>query len=741
MIPSLYVANETNFDKIGLGMLPDCTSCIVTEERNGVYELEFSYPITGVNYQELSPDRIVKAKPNERSEPQLFRIYRNSKPLNGIVKFYAQHISYDLNTMVVLPFTLKGVPAQAALKRILSDCIATESRPNRFVPGTVTVGSGTVEIKEPTPARKCLGGMEGSLLDRFRGEYEFDNFTVHYYESRGQDSGVTILYGKNLTDITADTNIADTYTSVCPYYRNDDGTVETLINGNIRIDSETIITLKTAPLIILDEAENYGSERTLVLDMTDRFGENEKFSQKLLYTKTQSYIQSNKPQKIKQNIEISFAQLWQSEEYKNVALLERVGLCDTVTVKYEALGVSAKAKVIKTVYDVLKEKYVKMELGDVRSNFGATLLKLNENLGDLANTSVNKSAMQRAIENATRLITGAEGGYVYISNRINAKGDILDGIEQNQELEFEDEKPGEILIMDKPNINSANRMWRWNLGGLGYSKNGYNGPYETAITMDGAIVANFITAGELNAGIITTGILTDQYGVNYWNLETGEFRLTTNTKIKGIGYGNEKTLSEYVTEKANSATVSASEANKLAAKFEQEFLEQEKIFNALTDNGRAKGIYLTPDGELYINGTFIKAGSISGNLIRSGVIQSPKGDLTIDLTNEYLEIISKNNQRPGSIVIGNDGFSLYNADNKATGQIFNTRVYHATTHTTEILSMAKMDLCEFKEAEIKQLTIPSSGEIIYHGYNLSFTQVLNQNRESWTVLGYKTSSG
>ena len=118
MIPVLYVANETNFNHNGVGVLSDCVSCVVTEERNGIYECEFSYPITGAFYGEISPDRIVKVKASEYADGQLFRIYRSSKPINGIVKFYCQHISYDLNTNIVNPFKAESVNAVTALTRV-----------------------------------------------------------------------------------------------------------------------------------------------------------------------------------------------------------------------------------------------------------------------------------------------------------------------------------------------------------------------------------------------------------------------------------------------------------------------------------------------------------------------------------------------------------------------------------------------------------------------------------------------
>ena len=675
MIPVLYVANETNFNHNGVGVLSDCVSCVVTEERNGIYECEFSYPITGAFYGEISPDRIVKVKASEYADGQLFRIYRSSKPINGIVKFYCQHISYDLNTNIVNPFKAESVNAVTALTRVLENCYYQHSFTATSTNGTTS----TIDIKVPTPARSCLGGMKGSILDNFGGEYEFDNFTIKLHGSRGQDNGVTILYGKNLTAIKADTNLQNTYTAVYPYATDTDG-------------NTTVLTEK---VIETDAFNSFGEPKVLALDLSDKFTEQEITEEKIRQY-ANSYITQNKIQDIYQNIEISFVQLWQTEEYKNISLLERVGLCDIVTVKYPALGVSVKAKVVKTVYDALKEKYQKIELGKVRSDFGESLKKLGEQVKEAS--ELNKSAMQRAIENATKLITGQDGGYVVM----NATADG---------------HPYEILIMNTDNIQTATKLWRWNLGGLGYSSTGYNGQYGTAITMDGAIVADYITTGTLNAGLIKAGIIEDEAHKNYWNMISGEFKLSNGTSdaikyesgvlsinadfvtggvlqdTNGVNYWNmtsgEFKLSDGTTTaisyENNSLSINAScittgnlNAGRITAGILQdanstnywnldtgEFrlsastkvgtassnqalssyvsnaasgaLTQTAVFNALTNNGALQGIYMY-NGDLYINGSYIQTGTLNADLIKSGSITSTNGRTSISMSTGNLTI-------------------------------------------------------------------------------------------------------
>ena len=718
MIPILYNSNETDFSG-GVGFLSDCTRCVVTEERNGVYECEFSYPMDGRHYSEIEPDMIIKAKPNEMSDPQLFRIYRTSKPINGIVSFYCQHISYDLNVNVVDPFTLSGATALTALQGILNHCYYQHS----FTAQSTLSFSETHDLKvdKPKPARMCLGGSEGSVLDLFGGEYEFDNFNIKLHAARGQDTGVTILYGKNLTDITSDVNISNAYTAVYPY------AVDTDRDGLYTLTEKVIETGNT----------NFGEPRVLSLDLTEKFSlPDEEITETKLRNLANAYITNNHISDVKQNIEISFVQLWQTPEYKDIALLQRVGLCDTVTVRYSKLGVSVKAKVIKTVYNALTEKYEKIELGKAKSNFGMTL---KESVEQIEKEVIrNKSAMQKAIDNATKLITGQDGGYVVMNT-------TADG------------HPYEILIMNTDNIQTATKLWRWNLGGLGYSSTGYNGQYGTAITMDGAIVADYITAGTLNAGLIktgiiedeqhtnywnmntgefklsdgttdavkfengtltinggfittgnlnaariTAGILQDRNGTNYWNLDTGEFRLSANTKV-GTSASNQ-TLSNYV----NSAASSAASGS----------LTQQNVFNALTNNGALQGIFMS-GGDLYINGTYISSGainaslittgSLNANLITTGTISSKNSRTKFDLSSGQITLNLSNDSwltDSGRLELDAFGITLFDSamGGSDIGALTNIKVVDAQSGTTTIKSKIITNYGEISNLEATKIS-------------------------------------
>lgn len=496
MIPILYESNETDFSHHGLGDLIDCTECTVTEERNGIYECEISYPIKGQHYSEISVDRIIKVKANEISNPQAFRIYRISKPINGIVKIYLQHISYDLNSNIVSPFSLTNVNATTALNQVLNKTCYD----NHFTATSTLSTTSKLDIKVPVSARKCLGGMDGSILDNFGGEYEFDNFTIKLHANRGQDNGVRIAYGKNLTDITAETAIDSTYTSVYPYVVDSKGKTHTL-SGDKKV-------------IEIDTKLNLGEPKTLALDLSEKF-QNTKITDEKIRQYANAYIRSNKVAEISQNIEVSFVQLWQSKEYETLALLERIKLCDIVTIDYPALGVSAKAKVIKTEYDGLNEKFIKITLGEAKSNFSSTLNKISSDVKAMP------SIIQSAVSHATELITGGLGGYVVIS--------------PNEETGY----PEEILIMDDPDKNKAVNVWRFNKGGLGHSHTGYNGPFnDIALTKDGQINASMITAGELNADLIKSGTIQDKSGTTSINLSTGKITVGQSTSARQLNIYN-----------------------------------------------------------------------------------------------------------------------------------------------------------------------------------------------------------
>ena len=486
MIPVLYKANATNFASFGIGVLKDCTSCEVTEERNGAFECEFKYPINGPLYKEIAEERLVKAKPNDTAKDQVFRIYRISTPINGEITVYAQHISYDLSSVAALQWSSDSISPSLAMERVFQNT----ATPHGFTCHTDYSTAKPFSVARPQSVRACLGGVAGSFLDLWGGEYEWDNFHVIHHQGRGQKKGVVIEYGKNLTDLEHDNETTDVYTDLLPY------AVITAEDG-----TETVITLSEVLLPIADTT--LVQRKTLIKDFTEYFDEENHVTEEGLRAYANNYLKNNPLGTAVPTLTVAFEPLWKQPDY--VAVLERVSLCDTVTIRHSVLGITAKAKVITTVYDTLAEKYVSITLGSAKANL-LNNVSAAEATAEEASTKIDRfpALMNSAIKNATGLITGQTGGYVVIHTDTDTG------------------KPYELLILDAPTIGEAVNVWRWNVGGLGFSKNGYNGPYETAITADGQIVADFITSGSLVANIIKAGVLQSQDGSSYWDLETGE---------------------------------------------------------------------------------------------------------------------------------------------------------------------------------------------------------------------------
>lgn len=204
MIPVLYPANATTFSTFGLGVLTDTISCEVTEERNGVFECLLKYPVSGQHYGLITKECIIKAKPNDTAADQSFRIYRITKPLNGIVTIYGQHISYDLANVPVLPFSTESRSPQLILSQLLAG-------DTRFTGWTDYSDAKVFSVMQPKSVRACLGGTEGSMLSQWHGEFEWDNFTVKFHSHRGKKTGVVIEYGKNLTSLEQDEDNSGVY--------------------------------------------------------------------------------------------------------------------------------------------------------------------------------------------------------------------------------------------------------------------------------------------------------------------------------------------------------------------------------------------------------------------------------------------------------------------------------------------------------------------------------------------------
>lgn len=480
MIPILYKQDA----KAKIGWLAEASDCQCTEERNGVFELEFQYPMLGRYAADLVIDRYVKAKPNASAANQFFHIRKVSKPINGMFTVSCEHISYALSGYPVPTVSASG-NAQVAINAILTAAKNQLGKDTGFSVATTDITLSSSIALTNVSARAALGGVSGSVLDVYGGEYEFDNHTIKLHKARGKDRGVRIAYGRNMTELKCDIDMDSAYTGIYGYVKND------------KVDLHSYKAVTNSSGI---------NAKTLIRDFSSDFsGGDGEITQSGLDSAVSAYAAANDINSPTVSMTVSFVDLSQSPEYASFSALESVDLCDTVQIYHKDLNINIKAKVIKTVYDVLRERYTSIDLGSPRANF-ADIIKQTVNetkalRGQLVSAKSDlTAAYEKAIADATAAITGNSGGYV----RLNPS-----------------QNPQEILIMDTPDISTAKNIWRFNLSGFGHSSGGYSGPYRTAVTQDGHIVADFIDTGILNANIIRAGIMQSANGEFSFNLETG----------------------------------------------------------------------------------------------------------------------------------------------------------------------------------------------------------------------------
>ncbi len=489
MIPILYTASETDFTTNGIGLLTDAVSCTVTEERNGAYEATLIYPAKGHLAEYIAEDAIIKAKANDTDEPQLFRIYKSGKQIGSNTTWNAEHISYELTGNPVERFSISGVNAEQALNRLLAAAVFK----HKYTATSNITTVNKTSIADVVSVRKALGGVEGSILDTWGGEYHFNNYRIELLKARGTDNGVTIEYGKNLTDAKQERNIANIVTAIFPYAKYTPEGKENAV----------YVSLKEKTLVHAGAAD-YAYKRCEIVDFSSEWESGTIITEDMLRAKAEAYLEkiSTEPDI---NITLSYAQLKKTKDYKNIQVMESVALCDTVTVRIDKLQIEATAKIVKAKYDSLKERYDTMEIGSVRTNLTKQLTATQQEVTESIKKNQTraeqiKKQIEQTIVDVTAAITGNSGGYVVL---------------------YPEKNPQEIYILDQPELSKAKNVWRWNLAGLGHSSTGVNGKFTTAITADGQIVANFITAGELTGTVLKAGtVYAEALDVEYRNAVT-----------------------------------------------------------------------------------------------------------------------------------------------------------------------------------------------------------------------------
>lgn len=414
MKPILYNPTETAFATNGIGILNDAISCQVVREKNGQYEVTLKYPVTGVHFESIVERSILMVKPDPQRSPQPFRVYHVGPAVGGVATFSARHLAYDLLGIPAAPFSVQGISAalEALAASAAVDCPFTFSTDKNT--------ASTMTVRLPTPIWNLLGGMEGSLLDVFGGEYDFDRFEVKLLSRLGADRGVSIRYGKNLTTLEQDRNVANCYTGVYPYWQGRD---------------EVLVEL---PERVIAASGDYGYTRIMTLDLSGEWDEAPTAEQ--LRERTRRYMSDNSIGVPKVSWKIEFVQLEQTEEYRWMGQAEQVLLGDTVHVYFPQIDVDASARVFAYAYDAILERYDDVTLGSVKDNIAKTIaqqkkatMKAQEAVAALDRSLDQKGIFDRLTNNGKYQGIFIEGDTYYFNGEyirgkfISAENIDLDG--------------------------------------------------------------------------------------------------------------------------------------------------------------------------------------------------------------------------------------------------------------------------------------------------------------------------
>lgn len=397
MIPILYDSNEINFESNGLGRLRDCIECRVVEGRNDVYECDFSYPVDGANFDLIKLGRIIGVTHDEatydrpiryRSELtdeqndiltdengvaftgsgtkmiperdiQPFDIVSYSRPINGIVTFHAVHISYRQSKMVTYASGVNSLSdAFDSFDTVFfpDNPLGLDAGGNPFTYITDKFSTGYCSAFDGTPKsiRSLLGGVEGSILDTYGGEFEWDKWFVKLHSERGQKRDVTIRYGVNMTDFKDDTDYSESFNTCVPFWK--DSSTDAIVIGNEVLSGRDTIGI---------------GNKCVPLDLSDKFEDQPTVAQ--LEEMATAVLNEQQPYLPVQTINLDFVRLQDEAGFDQFDSLLQCKLCDSVKVVFPHYGMSVYYKIVKTTWNVLLDRYDEMELGNLSTTLAEAL--------------------------------------------------------------------------------------------------------------------------------------------------------------------------------------------------------------------------------------------------------------------------------------------------------------------------------------------------------------------------------
>ena len=366
MNPVLYKADERSFRNFGLGEISDAYKVTVTRERNGNYDLYIKYPVNGRFASVFKEEMKIKSDAGRRTKWQTFEINRIVKNSSEHIEIYARHISMRTSDLALKPVVKASkITAEAALRlwkdNLVGDDVFDVSSDIQ------TLGNISWEVDKVGSARKALGGVSGSILDVFGGEYEFDNNLIILHKQMGRKAPTVLEYGRNLLSVEEERLLDGNYTSIYPFAR---------YTPNVEGSEDSHEVLVTLPEHIIDSPylKLYAQRRISLVDFSGKFDDKHPPTAEKLRSLGQSYINSNNIGAPKISTEVSYVDLSQTLDYQDFGVMEEVELCDIIPLYYPQFDITTTTeKVVKVVYDVYTDSNEEITLGTIGQSLSSSM--------------------------------------------------------------------------------------------------------------------------------------------------------------------------------------------------------------------------------------------------------------------------------------------------------------------------------------------------------------------------------
>ena len=496
----IYEFNQTSFNNNGICTLFPKSAVITRGLNEYEYYLDLTHPIDETEkWKEIVEDRIIVAN------GQPFRIKYVQKTMKEIVA-YCEQIFFDLNNNLIEDTNIKDKNGSMALNQILSN--TTYQHPFKGTSNIQTINSSRLVRKNVLSA--IIGENENSFVNRWGGELDIDGFSFKINTRIGQNNGYKVEYSKNMTGINAKFDMTNVVTKILPV--GFDGIkLDELFVDSPYIDNYAMPIIREYKYedVKWKGSPNYQAPTN---GEDDGAYETKAEAQAELRRRALAEFSENKVDLPTVTYSVNFVELSNTEEYAEYQSLSSINIGDDVTIKHKILGIDIPARCIAYKYNCLTCNFDEITLGHYNKNFFSDVKNAVNDVNNFKDTIQElpnqlNNILQQSKEYVTDYINGGFGGYVYYT-------------------------PNAIYILDNPDVNVAKNVAVFNMNGLGFSNNGINGTFETAITRDGHIVADFMDTGTLTADIIKTGVLESKNGKSWLNMLTGDFNFGDKVKYE-----------------------------------------------------------------------------------------------------------------------------------------------------------------------------------------------------------------